>query len=56
MSRKGFTHLTPAEKYQIQAFHKSGKSSDAIGEQLGRCGSTIRRELWQRAKDEQHAL
>lgn len=45
MSKEPFTHLTPSEKYQIQALYKSGKSSDAIGEQLGRCGSTIRREL-----------
>ena len=45
MKKRSYKHLTESEKYQIKALYESGMSGAAIGRQLGRCGSTIRREI-----------
>lgn len=40
-----YTHLSQYERYQIQCLHRGGFTSRAIGEEIGRSSSTIRREL-----------
>ena len=45
-----YTHLSQYERYQIQLLHRGGFSSRAIGEQIARSPSTIRRELWRNAQ------
>lgn len=45
-----YTHLSQYERYQIQHLHRGGFSSGAIGEQIERSPSTIRRELQRNAQ------
>ena len=40
-----YTHLSQGERYQIQCYERGGFSVRAIAEELGRCPSTISREL-----------
>ncbi len=42
---KGYTHLTPDDRCQIEVLLKRGDSNLAIGRLLGRPASTIRREI-----------
>ena len=46
-----YTHLSQYERYQIQPLHRGGFSSRAVGEQIERSPSTIRRELQRNAQD-----
>ena len=54
-----YTHLTPTERGQIQAWRKDGKSLTCIADSLGRDKSTLSRELRRNSPskdyDAQHA-
>ncbi len=43
-------HLTPEQRYQIQAYHRSGKSKDFIAKELGVDRSSIYREFKRNSK------
>ncbi len=45
-----YTHLTPTERGQIQAFREEGESLGAIAQRLGRDKSTLWRELRRNAR------